>query len=264
MKKVEFTQNWQNIFSQQGLIAFSDFFEKINGKIVNKNNKRDVILFEMQVGSQSREFFIKRFHRPHFKDQIFALQNLNRPASIGRLEWENARLLLQNDIQTYRPVCFGEHKTLGLEKRSFIITEKLTGRCLTEFIRDNWQQLSTNQRQKLVFALGRFVGKIHKSQISLPDLYLYHFFVEIKNDDFQFAVIDLHRMQRNATATNQRANNLAALKFTMRKNYFTDELLSDFLAGYKAQNTDVNIDMLMAKADKRIKKLSKRRTVPNY
>ena len=85
-------------------------------------------------GARRKELFMKRFYDPHFKDMLFTLGNFGRICSQGQCEWNNANLLLQNGIETYKPICCGWESACGFEKRSFFITEKIDGICLADFV----------------------------------------------------------------------------------------------------------------------------------
>ena len=67
MVKIEFAQDWAKQFEGAGLGSFEDFFDYKSGRTINNNQKRDVVLMELSLGSGRREFFMKRFFNPHFK-----------------------------------------------------------------------------------------------------------------------------------------------------------------------------------------------------
>jgi len=43
--KIVFTDTWQKFFADFGLKTFDDFFNYSHGQTINKNNKRDVVIF---------------------------------------------------------------------------------------------------------------------------------------------------------------------------------------------------------------------------
>jgi hypothetical protein len=67
---------------------------------------------------------MKRFHKPHFKDIVTALWN----------ERKNTHKLLENSIDTYKPVCLGERTVSGFERMSFLITEELALISMPDFV----------------------------------------------------------------------------------------------------------------------------------
>ena len=185
-------------------------------------------------GGESKVFFRKRFFKPHFKDILFAWRSFGSPISQAKLEWQNAHLLLENNIETYRPVCYGERTKFGVERKSFFITEKLAGKALSEFVCEKWSQLSPQQKEKIIVQLGRFIRRIHDALISLPDLYIWHVFIkeQPEPDKYDFAVIDLHRMEHDVSSQNKLIQNLGRLHHSMVAKYFDDRLKELLIESY--------------------------------
>ena len=123
MKKIEFADNWRELFSRSGLDKFSSFFEETTWKILTRNEKRDVAAFSIETEEEVKHFFVKRFFSPLFKDRMFALINCGRIVSQAECECNNANTLLEKGIETYRPVCWGKETFCGIEKRSFYYRE---------------------------------------------------------------------------------------------------------------------------------------------
>ena len=120
---------------------------------------------------------MKRFHKPHFKDIVTALWNCRQLTSQAGLEWKNAHTLLENSIDTYKPVCLGERTVSGFERMSFLITEELTSISMLDFVVQKWPSLERSQREKIVTAMAKLVRQVHELNISLPDLYIWHIFI---------------------------------------------------------------------------------------
>ena len=59
MEKVVFADSWQPIFVELGLKSFDDFFGYRGGKIVDKNNKRDVYLVKRKLRGKYTIAFLK-------------------------------------------------------------------------------------------------------------------------------------------------------------------------------------------------------------
>jgi len=208
---------------------------------------------------------MKRFFRPHLKDVFFAWRNLGKFCSQAQYEWENAGLLLDNGIETYRPVCFGENTKWGIENKSFIITEKLKGQVLTDFVRQNWHNLDRHEKEKVVAGLAVFVRRIHTLKISLPDLYVWHIFISKNSDgEYDFAVIDLHRMSRNVTNINIQIKNLGRLDYSMLDKYFDEDMRHLFIKSYTGQDWPGDIVVLTRKVKMFSKAISSRRRRQEY
>jgi hypothetical protein len=110
----------------------------------------------------------------------------------GQLEWNSANYLLEHGIATYRPACFGHRTVAGIERQSFFITEQLAGQCLMDVVRDTWRKLGSDEQNRLLGELAIWIQGIHRLNISLPDLYVYHLFVDKDGDGrYGFSVIDI-------------------------------------------------------------------------
>jgi hypothetical protein len=102
---------------------------------------------------------------------FFSISNFGRFCSQAACEWKNTNILLKNGIETYRPVCYGEQTRLGVERKSFFVTEEIQDRCLSDFIADNWSKLTGRQKEKIIVSLAKLIRRIHDAGISLPHDY---------------------------------------------------------------------------------------------
>lgn len=266
MIKLQFEKDYKTYFSGLELKSFEDIFLYAKGSLIGKNSKRDVTAFTLESTDGQREFFMKRFIRPHFKDMFFTSCKSGHLCSQGQYEWENAKFLLNNGIKTYRPVCFGTENQFGIELRSFFVTEKLTGPCLREFITERWEGMSTKEKEHTVNNIGTFVRKIHQAGVNMPDLYVWHLYLE--GDDVttcDFAIIDLHRMSKSQSIkSNQIVRNLAALDFSMIEKYFNEEMRYSLVESYLNGASKTEIQRLYKKIKQRSNVLRSRRHAPVY
>ncbi len=266
MGTVVFAHSWSDFFAEFGLASFAEFFDYSGGEIVDVNSRRNVVKFSLGRGTQKSIFFMKRFVRPHLKDMLFAWRSFGHWFSQARCEWENARFLLDNDIKTYRPVCYGQEKRLGLEFKSIIVTEQLQFQCLTDFIARNWNSLDAGQKEAVVRGVGHFVRRIHELQVSLPDLHVWHIFLRQRQagDEYDFAVIDLHRMSRGVSDTRKRINNLGRLYHSMLDKYFGVGLKRLLIESYAGADWPRDVGALVARVTKQAAALSARRNPKAY
>jgi len=261
MGKIHIIDEYRSMFEAAGLRSYKEFFKYSEGELINKNKKREVIELTFNHQGTEKRFFMKRFFYPHLKDMIFTFSNFGHICSQAACEWKNAKLLLKNGIDTYRPVCYGENLSWGFEKSSFFITEEIKGVCLTDFISANWDSLSRSEKENIVASIGKLCRKIHDARISMPDLYLWHFFIKersLAQKDYEFAVIDLHRMSKNA-GKNAFYRNLAALKFSLSPKYFDDYLCELLLESYMSDNFPYNRGELLRNVSERSNVLAARR-----
>jgi hypothetical protein len=266
VQRVVFEDSWEQYFSRHNLKSFGDFFKYKPVETIGINNKRSVVTFSLDDDSQKKQFFMKRFFHPHFKDMFFTYRSFGSLCSQARCEWENARLLLDNGIETYKPVCFGEKTKCGIEANSFIVTKKLPGRALTDFVRKNWHNLQRKQKEQIIAGMAKFIRRIHALNISLPDLYVWHIFITENSDtkDFDFAVIDLHRMSRNVKNKDTLLKNLGRLHHSMVGKYFDEELKRSFIEFYAGDNWDGDIDNLASQVKKYSDTVSAKRNPKPY
>ena len=264
MQRIVFADLWSDFFAGFDLKSFDDFFENLPAKTVGVNRKRNVVAFSLGPDSNKKKFFMKRFSHPHFKDMIFSFRNIGRPCSQGRYEWENAGLLLDSGIETYHPVCFGEKIIYGIENSSFFVTEELQSQCLTDFIRENWAGFEQQQKEKVITGLAAFIRKIHDLNICLPDLYIWHIYVTENAGEYEYAVIDLHRMSRNVTNRRLKIKNLGRMHHSMLDSYFDEDLKQLFVKSYVADGRHGDVIRLLAQVKRYSDIISARRKQVQY
>jgi len=262
MTTVEFADNAAALFQRAGLTRFEDFF-RLDGTLINRNRKRDVIAFSLNDGDAKKDLFMKRFYHPHLKDMFFAMRSFGRLCSQAGCEWHNAAIL-HNGIATYPTLCCGEQMFAGLERRSFLITEKLPGRPLSEHVAQTWSRTGRYSKEAIMAALGRFVRRIHNADISVPDLYAWHLFLQTHDEGHGFAIIDLHRMRAGVTGDREKIRNLGALEFSMIDDYFDDGLKDVFFESYFGTDFPGDKALFRQKVKKRAAQLKNRRRKPAY
>lgn len=265
MQRIIFADSWSSFFAEFDVGTFDDFFQRLAAEPKGGNSRRNVASFSLGSDSQKKTFFIKRFFSPHFKDIVFTRRNMGESCSQGRYEWENARFLIDNGVESYIPVCYGEEKKWGIETRSFVVTQELQSPCLSDFIRERWSALDRSQQEKIVAGVGAFARRIHALNVSLPDLYIYHIYVtESPAGKFEFTVIDLHRMARNVTGRNRKLKNLGRLHHSMLDEYFDDELKQLLVTSYAAEGRDGDVATLVTRVEKLSNVVSAKRKKKAY
>jgi len=264
MQEIEYSSDWQTDHEQAGLRSIDDYFS-LSGQLCTANKRRDVISFCIDRGKRSQRLFIKRFRRPHLKDIIFAAQMAGQVSTQAQLEWRNARILLENKIETYHPVALGRETRLGLERRSFLITEEIPGISLTDFVSTSWEKTAAADREQLMASLGRLTRRLHDLGLSFPDLYVWHvFLIRSAERGKDLGLIDLHRMQHSVRSWRARLNNLGALDYSMREEHFTPELKQILWDSYMGSGFIMSQKRLLTKIRSRSRVLRRRRRLPEY
>lgn len=262
MEKVVFADLWQQVLADNGLKTFDDIYNCDNSRRINKNNKRNVSVLRLKTNDGEKKFFLKRFHDSHIKDILFVFMNTGKLLSQAAYEWDNIKRLAKIGIGAPTLVCFGEKLRLGIESKSFIITQELSGQCLTDFVSQNWAALAQSEKEKIITTLAKEIKKIHNAQISLPDLYVWHIFINKNtNGDYTFSFIDLNRMKRNMWNRGEKKENLGRLLHSMLDKYFDKHLrrllLETYTEGHKTEK-------FIRSAEKFAKKYSARRRIKQY
>ncbi len=260
MGKIIYGDGWESYFKQNGLKSFDDFYySKADMKILN-SKKRYVNSLRLGQGAEQKTFFIKRFGFCHLTDILLSLHNFGGLRSQAYCEYVNANRLIKKGFGTYRPVCYSEKMFLGIEQRSFVVTEKLSGESLDSFVAGNFAKLGRIEKEQILKSLGETIRRIHDYDISLPDLYIWHLFISQKDNRYEFSVIDLHRMKYKVSSQKEKIQNLGRLDYSLRDDSFDEGLRRALIEGYDRRYSD----RLFSEVRKYSAKLLKRRNVKRY
>jgi len=266
MENIRFTDSWEEYFERFGLTTFDDFYQHCVASTVGRNTRRNVQKFTLGENANRKVFFIKKFHNPQLKDKFSAVYNFGWPASQARVEWDNAWYLLNNGVGTYKPVCMGERSLMGIERNSFVVTEELKSVCLVDFVIDKWRLLEFSMRKEMIVAVAKLVRAVHEMGVSLPDLYLWHFFINTDRPDKknQLSVIDLHRMRQNGLSRRGKIKQLGRLYWSMSSDYFDQEekelLIGAYIDGSSFFDRRDSMRIILRCSAE----LDKKRTLSNY
>lgn len=148
---------------------------------------------------------IKAFKIPHLLNQ-FAYKFLRK--SKARRSFENATLLLENNIGTPKPFAYFEyHSVWGLHK-SFYVSEHLN--CDLTF-----RELITNPEypewKKILLKATDFSFKLHQNNILFKDHSPGNTLIKKKGNDYHFFLVDLNRMIFKTLTFKERIKNFSRL-----------------------------------------------------
>ncbi|MDH4202016.1 MAG: lipopolysaccharide kinase InaA family protein [Phycisphaerae bacterium] len=261
--KIVFETGWESFFASHQLHCFDGFFNYGEGRTINENTKRNVVVLELDDNGQHRTFYMKRFSQPHFKDMLAGFMYHGALCSQAEVEWRNAKILLEHGIETYHPVCYGVQSLAGIERRSFFITEQIEGPCLTDYLAESWASLEESQRNDLVIRLGKLFRKIHSARIRLPDSYIWHVY-RVMSDTapggFELGMIDLHRMKLRQSGNRSAAKDLGAFLFSLPDGFMDEALRSVFMDSYLENGSIQNQNAFSRRVKQWEEKISNRRT----
>ena len=265
MEKIVYDKNFEQFFKDNGYRTIDDFFASSADPAITENSKRFSEKVTISHQGDTKSFFFKRFYHSHLNDIIESLANFGKIISQGQSEWLNANMLIDKGFNAYKPVCFGHQKFLGIEKRSYFVSELLTGTSLPRFVLEYWQDMPTKEKLNLMAALGSEIHRLHDAGISLPDLYLWHIFIDKDTSkNYRFTFIDLHRMKHNVTSRTEKAKNLARLQWSLNEKYFDDALRNALMDSYAVSIPEHEKGKLIIKTRIFLRKLSARRKLKSY
>ncbi|MFI4910564.1 MAG: lipopolysaccharide kinase InaA family protein [Sedimentisphaeraceae bacterium JB056] len=260
---IKFKDNWKEVFGANGFCDENNLYDFKGGEIINVNARRNVTKFAMDVNGSKQVFFMKRFFNEHYKDIIAGFKNHFAIVSQGEVEWRNANKLLEIGVETYCPVCFGVKEFNLNNMCSFVVTKEIDGECFSDVVADRWVSFSDKQKQSVLDSVASVAVKIHNEKISLPDLYVWHYYCDSDPQASKdMAVIDLHRMKLRA-GERDFVKNLGGLHYSMHEKYFTNDHRNYVIEEYCRQR-GVNCKRFMNKVHKRSKLVSSRRHPPGY
>ena len=183
---------------------------------------------------------VKSFKVPNLVNQ-FAYRFLRK--SKAQRSYEYANILIKHNIGTPQPIAFYEFKEYILFKKSYYISEHLnydiTYRELTtDFNYPNYKEI--------LRAFTRFTFELHENNINFLDHSPGNTLITKVNGGYNFALVDLNRMEFTKMSLKQRIKNFA--KLTTHK--FMIEIMSDEYS--KCVNEDYNfiLELMIKETDK--------------
>jgi hypothetical protein len=266
MEKVFFADSWKFYFEEFCLRKFRDFYNYPLMPVLSGKRRRhvDEIIFEGENGLES--FYLKRFYTPRIEDIAASILSRGRIVSEARIEWENARYLLNNGFGAYEPVCYGESSRGLFEFKSFIVTRQLDSTCLLQFVIERWDGLCRDMQNKIIVAAAKEIRRMYDMDIFFPDLLIWHFFIQPDSleGEIDFSIIDLHRMRQRVHSRGNRIKELGKFYWSMSEDYFDNDHKDLFITTYLQTNDVSKKKKLMEKIRKYHSKLNKRRNLRDH
>ena len=212
-------------FAGLDLTSVDAVFSFSGGKNLAKNNLasyRSRIQFEM--GTPPKTVFLKRYDKPPALSQLKNWLCHRSRGSCAFFECEAADKLSATGINTPKVIAYGEEWGCLFEKRSFIITEKLSeAEALERKLPDYFEAAATSENLKLrrnfIAQLAAFIRKFHKTGYRHRDLYFSHVFYGAGG---KFYLIDLARcFGPILLAERFRVKDIAELYYSAPRGHFT-------------------------------------------
>jgi len=195
--------DYRAALDKSGLTSLDAVFSFDAAKNLGKKNLasfRSRLQFDIDApdSPQPTTVFLKRYDSPPAVTQLRNWLAARGRKSCAMHEYASMSALAAAGIGTPRPICCGEQWGLLLEKRSFIITEKIPDaealeRKLPDCFGGPANAESLRRRRDFVARLARFIKKFHETGYRHRDLYFSHIFY---GDKDRFFLIDLARVFR--------------------------------------------------------------------
>lgn len=270
-KEMFYNKRHYPLLKKEALDSFASIMNYRGGEPVKETEEVSVDRIRLKTGT----FYLKRY-RSSVKSSIEPLFKLKRVERDGIKEWDNICRIGEIGINTVTPVAAGSRRTGLFRSESFILTEALgNARKLDEFFRENF--IPPYDREKIRFKrdiiaeVAGIVRRLHENRLSHQDLYLGHFYIELRQAGrFKLYLIDLQRVREanNAvTRMRHRIKDLSQLLFASHYEVFvsnTDRLrfYKAYAGGRRLDRSDKRLFGLVYKRAKRIAGHTRKHSYP--
>jgi len=220
--------DYKTAFSKLGLTSIDTVFSFSSGRDLIKNNLagyRSRLQFEIESPLSPTTVFLKRYDKPPVITQLKNWLAARSRISCGLFDFEAANKLSAAGINTPRTIAYGEQWGTFLEKRSFIITEKIPkAESIERKLPGCFEGPATAENLKLrrafIARLASFIRKFHETDYRHRDLYFSHIF---HSDSGEFYLIDLARAFKPALfAERFRRKDIAQIHYSAPAKYFSN------------------------------------------
>jgi len=171
------------------------------GQVFRDKEGRRTLRFELN----GRSYFLKYHAGVGWGEIIKNLLQFRKPIISARNEWLAIQRLHQLGIGTMQLAGYGEKGWNPARRRSFVITDDLSGTMSLEHLGQQWQRNapSFKSKQALINKLALVSRTMHQAGLNHRDYYLCHFLLDesfAETNEFsmetELFLIDLHRTQQ--------------------------------------------------------------------
>ncbi|MGB5919243.1 lipopolysaccharide kinase InaA family protein [Arcobacter sp.] len=181
------------------LLNIKEFFKQNSNTIHKARNELKVIEYK------GIKTVVKAFKVPNALNQIVYAYFRDSKA---KKSYQNAIKLQSLDINTPKPIGYIEFFRNFLFKESFFISEKVD----YEFtIREPLRNKNLENRELIIKKFVQFTYNLHKNGVYHKDYSAGNILVQKKNDDYEFFVVDINRMQFKQISLELGLDNFAKL-----------------------------------------------------
>jgi len=223
-------EDFKQALTNLGLTSIDAVFSFNAGKNLTKDNlskyrNRLQVEINQPTSYPPATVFLKRYDSPPILVQLGNWLSAGKRISCARFEFEPAGKLTAEGINTPKIISYGQQWGTLLEKRSFIITEKIpNAESLERRLPVYFNQPPTAENLKLrrafIAQVADFVKKFHRTKYRHRDFYLSHIFY---GDNGQFYLIDLARtFKPSLFAERFRIKDISQLFYSAPAGYFSN------------------------------------------
>lgn len=180
--KYQLNKNYENI--KDFLLNIKNFFKQNSNTIHKARNELKVIEYK------NIQTVVKAFKIPNIINQVVYAYFRDSKA---KKSYENAVKLINLNINTPTPIGYIEFYQNFLFKESFFISEKLD---YLFTIREPLRNTMLNDRELIIKRFVAFTYNLHKNGVYHKDYSAGNILVfKNKNDEYDFSVVDINRME---------------------------------------------------------------------
>ncbi len=179
--KFELNDRYKNI--KEFLINIPEFFKENNETIHKARNELKVIEY------RGIRTVVKAFKVPNVLNQIVYAYFRDSKA---KKSYNNAVKLRNLGLNTPEPIGYIEFFKSGLFKESFFIAKKFDYKFT---IREPLRNKSLENREDIIKQFVKFTFTLHKNGVYHKDFSAGNTLVSIKDNKYEFSVVDINRME---------------------------------------------------------------------
>ncbi len=179
--KFKLNKKYKNI--KEFLINISEFFQENSDTIHKARNELKVIEYN---GVRT---VVKAFKVPNMINQIVYAYFRDSKA---KKSYDNAVKLRELGLNTPEPIAYIEFFKYGLFKQSFFIAKKFDYKFT---IREPLRNKELENREEIIKQFVKFTFILHKNGVYHKDFSAGNTLVAVKNNSFEFSIVDINRME---------------------------------------------------------------------
>ncbi|MBW2961387.1 lipopolysaccharide kinase InaA family protein [Mesonia aestuariivivens] len=239
-------------------VKYKSFSKIIEEQIKNFNSRGEMlgnaqrnVIKLFSVDREDLILNIKSFKVPNLVNQ-FAYKYFRK--SKARRSFEYAQKLQKLGLGTPDPIAYVEFPSATLFKKSFYVSEHLEADYT---YRDLTHNFEIPHHEDILRAFTRFTFQLHQKNVLFLDHSPGNTLIKINNEDYQFYLVDLNRMEFKELSFKERIKNFERL--TVHKSMV--KVMSDEYAKCSGESYDQIFELMWGETQKFQEKFHKKRQI---